>query len=149
MVKPLVSVLMPVYNCLHFVEESLLSAPEQDCDNLEVVLADDSSSDGTADVVRKGEALVLYGDATSGRDLLYLADAVEASWRAAVSDSWELGPVNIGRGQSIPVRACRCCPFPGMPGLASLLRRARPALSRLAVPRLPESTPLLRRSEVL
>lgn len=52
----------------------------------------------------RGEAPVLYGDGSAERDFLYVEDAVEATLRAAVSDTHELGPINIVGGRSRPVR---------------------------------------------
>lgn len=52
----------------------------------------------------RSEAPVLVGDGREERDFLYVSDAVEATLRAAVSESPELGPVNIVRGTSHPVR---------------------------------------------
>lgn len=52
----------------------------------------------------RGEAPVLYGDGSTERDFLYVADAVEATLCAAMSDMAELGPVNIVRGDSVSIR---------------------------------------------
>jgi len=52
----------------------------------------------------RSEAPVLYGDGSAERDFLYVEDAVEATLRAATSDLQELGPVNIVRGESSPIR---------------------------------------------
>jgi glycosyltransferase involved in cell wall biosynthesis len=49
--KPLVSVAIITYNQVEFIAEAVRSAAEQDYDPLEVVVADDGSTDGTADVV--------------------------------------------------------------------------------------------------
>lgn len=51
-----------------------------------------------------GEPPVLNGDGSAERDYLYVDDAVEATLRAAASDSAELGPVNIVRGSSTTIR---------------------------------------------
>jgi len=51
MSEPLVSIFTPTYNQRRFVHEALCCALEQDYDNLEVVVGDDGSSDGTADVI--------------------------------------------------------------------------------------------------
>jgi glycosyltransferase involved in cell wall biosynthesis len=50
--KPLVSVLIPTYNQAGYVGDAIRSALEQDLGDLEVIVSDDCSSDGTADVVR-------------------------------------------------------------------------------------------------
>lgn len=51
MASPLVSILIITFNQKEFIEETLLSALEQDYKNLEVVVADDASTDGTAEVI--------------------------------------------------------------------------------------------------
>jgi glycosyltransferase involved in cell wall biosynthesis len=51
MTAPLVSVLIPTYNHVHFIGEAILTAVEQDYANLQVVVSDDGSSDGTRDVI--------------------------------------------------------------------------------------------------
>lgn len=66
----------------------------------------------------RGDSPVLYGNGSSERDLLYVDDAVEATWRAACSDVADLGPVNIVRGESQPIREIaetliRLMSFPG------------------------------------
>lgn len=51
-----------------------------------------------------GESPILYGDGSALRDFLYVDDAVEATVRAATLDVRRVGPVNIVRGRSTPVR---------------------------------------------
>jgi glycosyltransferase involved in cell wall biosynthesis len=51
-VTPLVSVMLPAYNQAAFVESAVLSAVEQDYPDLQVVVADDGSTDGTDEIVR-------------------------------------------------------------------------------------------------
>jgi len=53
METPLVSINVFTYNQQDFVVETLTSALEQDWDRLEVVVADDGSTDGTADLIRE------------------------------------------------------------------------------------------------
>lgn len=48
----LVSVVMPVYNCASYVGEALNSVLKQTHSNLEILICDDSSTDGTLDVVK-------------------------------------------------------------------------------------------------
>jgi len=48
---PLVSIHIITYNQIDFIHETLTGALEQDYENLEVVVADDGSSDGTAKVI--------------------------------------------------------------------------------------------------
>lgn len=48
--KPLVSVIMPAYNCAGFIEEALASIFSQGIDDIEVVVVDDGSTDNTAEI---------------------------------------------------------------------------------------------------
>jgi len=68
----------------------------------------------------RGEAPVLQGDGSAERDYLFIEDVVEATWRAAQSDIGELGPVNIVRGASLPIRTVitmliQLTEYPGQP----------------------------------
>lgn len=47
MTRPLVSVVIPVYNQVAFVRETLLSAIEQKYERFEIIVADDGSTDGS------------------------------------------------------------------------------------------------------
>ena len=49
--QPLVSILIITYNQIQFVHETLASALNQDYENFEVVVADDGSTDGTAEII--------------------------------------------------------------------------------------------------
>ncbi len=49
---PLLSVIIPSYNRAGLIARTLNSIFAQDCDNLEVLVVDDGSTDGTPDVVR-------------------------------------------------------------------------------------------------
>lgn len=46
------SVLIPTYHQVEFVEETMASAIEQTYEDLEIIISDDGSRDGTADLVR-------------------------------------------------------------------------------------------------
>ncbi|MDQ6967760.1 MAG: glycosyltransferase [Mariprofundaceae bacterium] len=50
-IMPLVSIHIITYNQIDFIHETLDSALAQDYENLEIVVADDGSTDGTADVI--------------------------------------------------------------------------------------------------
>ena len=45
--NPLVSVIIPVYNGDRFLAEAITSACEQDYEPMEIIVADDGSSDGS------------------------------------------------------------------------------------------------------
>jgi hypothetical protein len=53
---PLVSVLIPTFNQERFIRRSIQSALMQDFDRLEVVVCDDSSTDGTARIAREQQS---------------------------------------------------------------------------------------------
>lgn len=50
--KPAVSVVMPVYNCATYLPEALECLAAQDMADFEVIMVDDGSTDGSADVAR-------------------------------------------------------------------------------------------------
>ncbi|MCA9120375.1 MAG: glycosyltransferase [Planctomycetaceae bacterium] len=49
--QPLVSILMPTYNQQQFVESSIRSCLNQSYENIEIVISDDASTDGTWNIV--------------------------------------------------------------------------------------------------
>lgn len=51
--KPLVSIIMPTYNCAEFIEESIISVIKQTYTNWELIIIDDCSTDNTEEVVKK------------------------------------------------------------------------------------------------
>ena len=53
MTKPLLSVLMPVYNCAEYIEEALASIQAQTFTDFEVLVIDDGCSDETPAIVRR------------------------------------------------------------------------------------------------
>jgi len=50
--NPLVSVIMPVYNCETFIDEAISSIVNQTYENLEIIVIDDNSYDGTIEKLR-------------------------------------------------------------------------------------------------
>ena len=60
MAEPLVSIVLPCYNQVAFIDDAIRSAVEQDYGNLEILCGDDGSTDGT--VERIGEWAARYPD---------------------------------------------------------------------------------------
>ncbi|MDD5344429.1 MAG: glycosyltransferase family 2 protein [Smithella sp.] len=62
MAAPLVTIIIPTYNQAAYLEDAVRSALRQDYANLEVIVADDCSSDSTPEVVKKfaGEGRLRY-----------------------------------------------------------------------------------------
>ena len=49
-IKPMISVIVPVYNTKTYLRECVDSILRQDYRNLEVILVDDASTDGSGDI---------------------------------------------------------------------------------------------------
>ena len=52
-VKPLISVLMPVYNCSKYIYNSTISILNQTFSDFELIIIDDCSTDNTVDILKK------------------------------------------------------------------------------------------------
>ena len=49
---PRISIIMPSYNSVRFIEKSILSVLNQNYDNIELIIIDGGSKDGTVDVIK-------------------------------------------------------------------------------------------------
>lgn len=58
--SPLITVLTPIYNAAACIERSIKSVLEQPYDNVEYILIDGGSTDGTLDIIRKYEDYIDY-----------------------------------------------------------------------------------------
>jgi glycosyltransferase involved in cell wall biosynthesis len=58
--RPLVSILTAVYNCESSIEKTIVSVLSQDYDNLEFIIIDGGSTDGTVDIIKKYEYAIDY-----------------------------------------------------------------------------------------
>lgn len=95
MSSPLISILVPVYNCEQYLDQCITSIINQDYTNLQIVLANDGSSDKSLEICRKyaendSRIKVLTrpnkGVATTRNDLL---DQIEGEYFLFVdADDW-------------------------------------------------------------
>ena len=57
---PKISIVMPSYNQVEFIEKSILSVLNQDYKNFELIIIDGGSNDGTIEIIRKYEDYIAF-----------------------------------------------------------------------------------------
>jgi glycosyltransferase involved in cell wall biosynthesis len=81
-----ISIVMPSYNQVHFIERSILSVLNQKYSNLQFIIVDGGSTDGTLDVIRKYERNLSWhsgpdqGQSDAINKALSLADGEIVGW---------------------------------------------------------------------
>ena len=99
---PLVSVVIPAYNCAAYIDRTIDSVWNQNDSNIEIIVVDDGSTDATAEVLaRYGDRIRVHrqenqGVAAARNQALALA---RGSWIAFLDadDAWRPHRLNVGR----------------------------------------------------
>lgn len=82
-----ISIVMPSYNQVHYIERSILSVLNQNYPNLQFIIMDGGSTDGTLDVIRRYEKYLLWrsepdnGQSDAINKALVLADGELVGWQ--------------------------------------------------------------------
>ncbi len=56
----MISIIIPVYNCERYIAEAIKSAINQTWEDKEIIVIDDGSTDGTADIVKEYKVTYIY-----------------------------------------------------------------------------------------
>lgn len=95
---PLVSILIPAYNCEAWVGAAIDSALAQTWPNKEVIVFDDGSTDGTLDVIRKYGAAIRYDSTRLGGQNVTrnrLTEMSKGEWLVYLDADDELMPDSV------------------------------------------------------
>lgn len=101
MEQPLVSVIMPAYNHAKYVEKAIESVLNQTYRNYEFLVADDGSTDGTAEIILKYEDKIdqihLFDMNTGGRLGEFLRECAKGKYVAMMhsDDVWALDKLQM------------------------------------------------------
>lgn len=83
--QPVITVIIATYNAVHTIEQAISSVFESRYDEIELIVIDGGSQDGTLDVVRKYEQNLVYWESRSDEGIYHalnkgLAQATEGSY---------------------------------------------------------------------
>ena len=59
-ISPKISIITPCFNAAQYIEQTILSIINQEYDNLEYIIIDGGSSDGTVDIIKKYQDKITY-----------------------------------------------------------------------------------------
>jgi glycosyltransferase involved in cell wall biosynthesis len=59
-ISPKISIITPCFNAAQYIEQTILSIINQEYDNLEYIIIDGGSTDGTVDIIKKYEDKITY-----------------------------------------------------------------------------------------
>ncbi|NMH86355.1 glycosyltransferase family 2 protein [Flavivirga algicola] len=81
--KPTVSIVTPNYNQAQFIEQTLLSVINQDYPNIEYIVIDGGSNDGSIDIIKKYEKYLTYWETSPDKGMY---DAINKGFKRASGD---------------------------------------------------------------
>ncbi|MCP4296666.1 MAG: glycosyltransferase, partial [Proteobacteria bacterium] len=58
--NPLISVIIPTFNCASFISEAIQSVLQQNYDPVEIIIIDDGSTDNTVEVIKTFGDMIIY-----------------------------------------------------------------------------------------
>lgn len=64
--SPLVSVIIPCFNAEKYIDKCILSVLEQDYENIEIIIIDDGSTDGSLEIIKKYNNVNILTQSNSG-----------------------------------------------------------------------------------
>ena len=89
--RPLVSVIVPTYNCAHTLDQCLISVRAQTYPNVEIIVVDNYSDDGTVQIAAKYAQVLQVGPERSAQ-VNYGADHARGTYLYRIDGDFELDP---------------------------------------------------------